>query len=111
MSSTVVDAKGMEPPFYTPIFKNGSRIVSDIALGPRRRRTNVVGGLATAAILPRPDLYGDKVYEPRPAQTVPLRPAFTQLRLVYRILYTTRLGFRRTKADAGRNRQGWASSW
>jgi len=33
MSSTVVYAKGLEPPFYTPIFKNDSRFVSDIALG------------------------------------------------------------------------------
>ena len=80
MSSTVVYAKGLEPPFYTPIFKNGSRFVSDIALGPGRRRTNVVGGLATAAILPRPDLYGQG-YDPRrlsPLSTpppIPMRPA------------------------------------
>ena len=71
MSSTVVYAKGLEPPFYTPIFKNGSRFRRNIALGPRDRRTKVVGGLATAAILPRPDLYVVKVYEPRPTLHAP----------------------------------------
>jgi len=66
MSSTVVYAKGLEPPFYTPIFKNDSRFVSDIVRGKEQRRTNVGRGLATAAILPRPDLYVFKVMTPAP---------------------------------------------